>query len=132
MADWKGHMPATTRALLVAMTRATATPLEVSEDDRILFTACEFWASARHRGLFHRLRNDAVAQLAAAETAFHVIGSQKVARVLREAQHTLTSHNPPVPFQDLCESMQVALAAIDESVDQLLAEFAVRLASKRE
>lgn len=38
MADWNGHMPATTRALLAAMTRATATPLEVSQDDRILFT----------------------------------------------------------------------------------------------
>ena len=130
MADWNGHMPATTRALLASMTRATATPLEVSQDDRILFTACEFWASARHRGLFHRLRNDAVAQLSAAETAFHVIGTQKVARVLREAQDTLTSHDPPVPLQDLCESLQVVLATIDEPVDRLLAEFASRLTSK--
>ena len=51
MADWNGHLPATTAALLAVLTRVTAAPHTVSEIDRVLFTACEFWASARHRGL---------------------------------------------------------------------------------
>ena len=130
MAEWKGHMAATRGALLAAMGRATAAPETISQSDRVLFTACEFWASAMNDGLFSRLRLDAIAQLEAASAAFHVIGVHKVEAVLQRGQTALTSRGPLVSLQQVCESMQMELATMDEPVDRLLAEFAALHDSK--
>ena len=130
MADWNGHLPATTAALLAVLTRVTAAPHTVSEIDRVLFTACEFWASARHRGLLAYLNDDAIARLSAAETAFRVIGAHKAAAILQRGQSALAHRDPPVSLQNVCTPMEAALAHSDEPVDQLLADFAAELSSQ--
>ncbi len=63
MSDWEGHKPSTSAALLEVITTAATGSARVCRDDRILFTACEFWASARNKTLLQQLSEDAISQL---------------------------------------------------------------------
>ena len=130
MADWNGHLPATTAALLAVLTRATAAPHTVSQIDRVLFTASEFWASARHRGLLDYLNDDAIARLSAAETAFRAIDAHSAAAILQRGQSALAHHDPLVSLKRVCDPMEAALANCDEPVDQLLSDFAAKVSSR--
>ena len=78
---WEGHQPATSARLLDVMTTATSGSAKVSRSEKALFTACEFWASARNRNLLGQLSDDAITQLRAAEASFTVIGLTEVAGV---------------------------------------------------
>ena len=130
MTDWNGHLPATTTALLAVLTRASSTPHTVSQYDRVIFTACEFWASTRHRGLLAYLSEDAIARLSAAESAFRAIGAHKAAAILQRAHSALAPRDPLVSLQNVCTLVEVALAQSDEPVDQLLADFAASLSAQ--
>ena len=130
MADWNGHLPATTAALFAVLMRATAAPDTVSQYDRVLFTACEFWASARHRGLLPDLSDDAIARLSAAESAFRAVGAHKAAAILQREHSALAHRDPIVSLQNVCTVMETALAHSDEPVDQLLADFAAELSAR--
>ncbi len=82
MAHWQGHKAATSAALRDAITAATTGTARPSYSDRILFTACEFWASAQNCTLFEQLRDDPLSQLQAAEAAFAKIGLAEVAEIV--------------------------------------------------
>ncbi len=122
--DWEGHQPATSAALLDVITTATTNSAKVSRSDRVLFTACEFWASARNGNLFAQLSDDSSSQLRAAEVAFTVIGLAKTASIVHRAREELTAPDAPVPLKLVVHNMETALAASDEPVDQRIAEFA--------
>ena len=130
MADWNRHLPATTAALLAILTRATEAPHTVSQYDRILFTASEFWASARQRGLVAYLRDDAIPRLSAAESAFRAVGATKAAAILQRGRGALAHRDPLLSLQTVCTLMEAKLAQGDEPVDQLLADFAAELSSQ--
>ena len=130
MADWNGHLPATTAALFAVLMRATAAPDTVFQYDRVLSTACEFWASTRHRGLLAYLNDDAIARLSAAETAFRAIGAHKAAAILHRGQSALAHHDPLVSLKCACDPMEADLANCDEPVDQLLSDFAAKVSSQ--
>ncbi|HEY3657266.1 MAG TPA: hypothetical protein VGL34_20010 [Steroidobacteraceae bacterium] len=121
--NWEGHKPATSAELLNVITTATTGSAKLSQSDRVLFTVCEFWASARNRTLLAQLADDAVSQLRAAEIAFTAIGLSKAASIVRRARLDLTESNAPVPTQ-IVENMENALADNDEPVDQVIADFA--------
>jgi hypothetical protein len=121
--NWEGHKPATSAELLNVITTATTGSAKLSQSDRVLFTVCEFWASARNRTLLAQLADDAVSQLRAAEIAFTAIGLSKAASIVRRARLALTESNAPVPTQ-IVENMENALADNDEPVDQVIADFA--------
>ena len=103
----------------------------MSRSEKALFTACEFWASARNRNLLGQLSDDAIAQLRAAEASFTVIGLTQVASVLRCARVELTETDPPPVLRDVVENIEKCLGDSDEPVDQALAEFAGELARYR-
>ena len=130
--DWPGHKPATSALLLDVITTATTGSAKVSRSDRVLFTACEFWASARNRTLLSQLSDDAVNQMRAAEAAFTVIGLKKAATIVHRGRLTLTVNDPPVPLREVVETMEKALANIDEPVDQMIADFADGQTSDRQ
>jgi hypothetical protein len=121
--NWEGHKPATSAELLNVITTATTGSAKLSQSDRVLFTVCEFWASARNRTLLAQLADDAVSQLRAAEIAFTAIGLSKAASIVRRARLDLTESTAPVPTQ-IVENMENALADNDEPVDQVIADFA--------
>lgn len=129
--DWEGHQPATSARLLDVMTTATSGSAKVSRSEKALFTACEFWASARNRNLLGQLAEDAIGQLRAAEASFTVIGLTDVAGVLRRARVQLTEADPPPALPEVVNTIEERLADTGEPVDQALAEFASQLARDR-
>ncbi len=129
--DWEGHKPTTSAVLLDVITTATTGSAKVSRADRVLFTACEFWASARNRTLLDQLSDDPETQLRAAEAAFTVIGLKKAAQILQRGRMSLLL-DEPVPLPKVVEIIEKSLAVIDEPVDQMIAEFADRQAVGRE
>ena len=113
------------------MTTATSGSAKVSRSERALFTACEFWASARNRNLLGQLCEDALTQLRAAEASFTAIGLIEVAGVLGRVRAVLARTEPPATLRDVVENIEKSLAATGEPVDQALADFAGELACQR-
>jgi hypothetical protein len=124
ISNWKGHEPATSAALLEVLTTATTGTAKVSRADRVLFTACEFWASASNGTLFSQLSEDAAAQLRAAEAAFTAIGLTKSAGIVQAGRLALTELDPPRSLREVALNIEKALCTIDEPVDRMIADFA--------
>src|ERR1700736_1870727 len=97
--EWKGHKPATSALLLDVITTAATGSAKVSRADRVLFTACEFWASARDGSLPAQLSDDPETQLRAAEAAFTVIELTKAAGIVQRGLRQMMKTSPPVPLQ---------------------------------
>ena len=129
---WEGHKPATSALLLDVITTAATGSAKVSRADRVLFTACEFWASARNGSLLSQLSDDPVTQLRAAEAAFTVIGLRKAAGIVQRARMDMMKTSPPVSLQDVTNILERELAILDEPVDQMIADFADTQASDRQ
>ena len=129
---WAGHKPATSALLLDVITTAATGSAKVSRADRVLFTACEFWASARNGSLLSQLSDDAVTQLRAAEAAFTVIGLKKAAGIVQRARMDMMKTSPPVPLQAVADNLEKELATLDEPVDQMIADFANNQALDRQ
>jgi hypothetical protein len=129
---WEGHKPATSALLLDVITTATTGSAKVSRADRVLFTACEFWASARNGSLLSQLSEDPVTQLRAAEAAFTVIGLRRAAAIVQRARLDMMKTSPPVPLEAVTTSLEKELAALDEPVDQMIADFANNQALDRQ
>jgi hypothetical protein len=129
--NWQGHKAATSAELLNIITTATTGSAKLSRSDRVLFTVCEFWASARNRTLLTQLADDAVSQLRAAEIAFTAMGLSNAGSIVRRARMDLAESNALVPSVQMVENMENALADNYESVDQVIADFADQQAQHR-
>ena len=125
MANWGGHKPATRAVLLDVITTATSGSAKLSLSDRILFNACEFWASVRNHTLLGQLAEDADSQLQAAETSFAMIGLAEEAGIVRGARLTLAGSPSEALLSQVVENIERALAD-QEHIDQTIAEFADR------
>lgn len=123
MSNWEGHKPATSAVLLDLLTTAQSGSMKFSRSERVLFTACEFWAAAQNRALAELLSDDAQYQLQAAEQSFAAIGLTKAALILHVGLMKLAVDRP-VPLHKVAENIENALANIDEPVDEALARFA--------
>ncbi len=130
--DWSGHERDTSVMLLNVLTTATTGSAKISRADRVLFTACEFWAAARNGSLMDQLRREPPAQLRAAEAAFTVIGITKAATVLRHGRMALTECDPPVSLRRVVEFIERSLAELDEPVDRLIGAYAGQQAMYRQ
>ena len=122
--DWEGHNPTTSVALLDVITTAATGSAKVSRADRVLFTTCEFWASARNRTLVEQLSEDAVSQLARAEVAFLAIGLPRSAEVIQRGRVALSQGNRPGSLQEVVQTIERSLAETDEPVDRMIADYA--------
>lgn len=131
MTDWEGHETATSEALFDVITTAATGSARPSHADRILFTACEFWASARNCALLDQLREDPVPQLQAAEAAFMLIGLAGVAGIVSSGRRILTEGPQPASLPQIARKIENSLAHIDEPVDQKIAAYARQQARAR-
>jgi hypothetical protein len=132
MPDWSGHERDTSAMLLDVLTTATTGSAKISRANRVLFTACEFWAAARNGSLIGQLRGNPLAQLRAAEAAFTVIGLTKAPSVLHHGRRALTESDPPVSLQSVVEFIETSLAELDEPVDRMIAAYAAQQALDRQ
>jgi hypothetical protein len=132
ISNWKGHKPTTSAVLLDVLTTATTGSAKVSRSDRVLFTACEFWASASNGTLLGQLSDDAAPQLRAAEAAFTAIGLTKTAGIVQSGRIALAACDSPKSLQQVAEAIERALSTVDEPVDQMIAEFADRQTLERQ
>ena len=132
MRDWSGHEHDTSALLLDVLTTATTGSAKISRADRVLFTACEFWAAARNGSLTDQLRGDPLAGLRAAEAAFNVIGLTKATRVLHHGRMALTENPSPASLKIVVEFIEASLADLNEPVDRIIAEYAGRQTLDRE
>ena len=129
---WEGHKPATSALLLDVITTAATGSAQVSRADRVLFTACEFWASARNGSLLGQLSDEPLTQLRAAEAAFTVIGLRKAAGIVQRGRMALMKTSPPVSLKVVADGIEGELATLDEPVDQMIADFANKQALDRQ
>jgi hypothetical protein len=132
MGQWEGHKIDTSAALLDVITTAVTGSARPSHSDRILFTACEFWASARNCTLFDQLRDDPVTQLETAEAAFTDIGLVGVASIVALGLQMLTEDPQPESLLQVAKTIESSLAEIDEPVDQVIATYANQQARRRQ
>jgi hypothetical protein len=129
--DWSGHEHDTSAMLLDVLTTATSGSAKISMADRVLFTACEFWAAARNGSLREQLRGDPLARLRAAEAAFNAIGLTKATRVLHHARMALTENASPAALRHVVEFIETSMADLDEPVDRIIAAYAAHQALDR-
>ncbi|HEY0745338.1 MAG TPA: hypothetical protein VGD63_01455 [Steroidobacteraceae bacterium] len=132
MGQWEGHKIDTSAALLDVITTAVTGSARPSHSDRILFTACEFWASARNCTLFDQLREDPLTQLETAEAAFTDIGLLGVATIVARGRRMLTEDPQPEFLSQVAKTIESSLAEIDEPVDQVIATYANQQARRRQ
>jgi hypothetical protein len=122
--DWRGHPPATSAVLLELFERAAAGAIHFSLAERVLATACEFWAAAKNRTLSVHLGDTAIDKLQAAEVSFAAIGLVNIVPILLLGRIDLTRPNPPVSLHIVAGRIEDALSRTAEPVDELIAEFA--------
>lgn len=132
MAKWRGHRGTTTVVLEELLTRCSGvdTP-DVAREERVLFTACEFWAAAMNRELRQHLATAADADLRAAEESFAEIGALHVAWALRLGRFVLMEATPRIPLQNVVNAIEDELARTEDLVDDLIARFAARRSRDR-
>ena len=109
MAYWEGHKSATSDALVDVLTTAITGSAKPTHSDRILFTACEFWASARNSTLLEQLRDDPISQLQSAETAFGNIGLDGVARIVARGRRMISDRAQPPLCRKSLETSKTSL-----------------------
>ena len=125
MDTWRGHFPLTgfiRQALLKK--EADGDALEFSSAEKILYTACQFWAALASRELDRYLGNQSISRLILAFEAFSSIGAVRVASVLRVAIGDWPEHPSVSWLGEHAQELESRLLDTDESVDQLIAQFA--------
>jgi hypothetical protein len=86
MSSWRGHPPIAHEVLLSILLRAAAGDQNFTRDERILYTACEFWAAIQSRSIVTHLGLKARDYLRDAAVAFLAIGATHVASLLNAVQ----------------------------------------------
>jgi hypothetical protein len=130
---WRGIYPITS-FVLEALTRKRDAGREsgpdagLSQPERLLLVAVEFWAAAAHGTLDTWLRPDPTSKLLAALHAFEGIGAVRVASVLRVGAESLGGHaGPSARLAEVITQLDERLARTDDNVDDLIARYAARL-----
>lgn len=123
---WRGIYPITAfvrDALHHKLASDTAMALSTSENT--LLTACDFWASVTCGTLNDRLEPDPLINVWLAQRAFAQLGAFQVASKLRASLEQLTRGPAPATTQEVAERLEDELTRTADSVDELIARFAV-------
>jgi hypothetical protein len=125
MDTWRGHFPITSIVLYGLLDKAQSRGDEqFSEDERVLFTACEFWAAAANRSLDEHLGGEPVERLRAAQAAFARIGAVRVANTLGVAADYRLGRPMSAPPSASVTELEQRLLKTADKVDDLISAFA--------
>lgn len=120
---WRGIYPITSFVLEALLRKRDGAPEgALSDGERTLLTAVEFWAAAAHGTLLAHLRPEVSANLAEAQNAFAEIGAVRVVSLLRVAGEELRSRSQPE--SDVIDQLDERLARTDDNIEDLIARFA--------
>ncbi len=124
MTQWQGHQRSTSDLLIGLMLRARAGREDFSRAERVLYTACEFWAAARNRSLKQYLAEDPHRVLSAAEECFAAMDLESIAALLRLQRVALANQDSPPKLDQVSNDIEEDLARIGPAVDEKIAQFA--------
>jgi hypothetical protein len=124
MTRWHGHTTKTSAALVAILSDAQSGSTRFSYAERVLCTACEFWAAAMNHTLAEHLGSSAEAVLRDAEEAFAAMGLSSVVTILAKGRSCLTTTEPPVPARQIAAHLQTALNRLEEPVDERIGQYA--------
>ena len=127
MATWHGHAPITSEVLLSILERAVAGANDLSRAERILYTACEFWAATAARTIVTHLGSEPADNLRDAVTAFSAIGAVRVASTLNTVVSDLSHDSTQQQARQRLSVLEDNLSNTTEPVDELIACFAQHL-----
>ena len=126
MDTWSGHFPITHFVLQALVRKQAQNGTQLSRAERVLLTACQFWAAVARRELSQYLASECVQRLVVAFEAYTEIGAVRIASALRIA----IVHCPDDPSRDwLARNMlnvEGCLLDTEDPIDQLIAGFAAK------
>lgn len=123
METWRGIYPITS-FVLEALLRKRDGSLDasLSEAERTLLTAVEFWAAAAHGTLLAHLNPHVSQNLAEAQRAFGELGAVRVVSLLRVAGEELRTR--PQSSEAIIAELDERLARTDDNIEDLIARYA--------
>jgi hypothetical protein len=121
---WRGIYPITSFVLEALLRkRDAAVDGLLSDQERTLLTAAEFWAAAAHGTLLEHLRPQVSEGLADAQRAFTALGAVRVVSLLRVAADELRSR-PRLSETSVIEQLDERLARTDDNIEDLISRYA--------
>lgn len=132
MKPWPGHLPITRLVVFTILNRAAVHESDFSDDERMLCTACEFWAAVAAGELSDHLGSQPAARLRTAGIALRSLGAEASPRHIFTALDELRNLRPGVQCDEAIVHLARQLQATDESIDELLGLFATRCLSVME
>jgi hypothetical protein len=125
MDTWCGHFPITSFVLQALLKKeAQVDAAEFSRAEGVLLRACQFWAAVAKRELPKYLGSNSASRLHVAFQAFSEIGAVRVASALRVSIADFPQVPSPEWLLQHASELEARLLDTDESVDQLIAQFA--------
>ena len=125
--SWPGHHPTTQLRLLSILMEAASGGEDFSRDERGFCTACNFWATVASGELPAVDESGVIAMLHEARLAFEIVGAIHSACRIDAAVAVLGTTSEMSGTQQVLRRLTDELLDGDESVDDLLAQFAGRL-----
>ena len=120
-------MPATRARLASILERVVQGDARFTLAERVLVTACEFWALAMAGELHSQTELRAIGKLRFASTVYEAIGADGVADELRIAHGDLARLQTRLQRKSRLKLLEARLRVSAEPVDQLLAQLAENL-----
>ena len=125
MDTWRRHFPITSFVLQALLTKALAPDSELTREERILYTACEFWAAVAARELMPLLGSTPGRQLLLFAAAFDEIGAVRTASAIRNSIVEFNGVQLESQLRRVNLALEARLLSSDESVDAEIARFAI-------
>jgi hypothetical protein len=124
---WRGHMPATRARLAGILERTTQGGAQFTLAERVLVTACEFWALVMAGELHTQTELRAMGKLRFAAMVYDSLGADGVAGALRVAHGDLARLQTRLQRKRRLQMLEARLMISAQPVDTLLARFAEQL-----
>jgi hypothetical protein len=121
---WRGHFRIAHEVLLPILLRAAAGDNDFTRAERILYTACEFWAAIQARSIVTHLGSKTADNLLNAIVAFSAIGALHVASTLSAGYNDLAIARTTQRLLEALTALENELSKTLDPVDHLIACYA--------
>jgi hypothetical protein len=129
MKNWPGHLPITCMVLFSILKRATTEECEFSRDERVLVTACEFWAAVSASELRAHLGSQPTERLRAAGIALGSLGAVALVQTVFAGIDELMNLKTRECRDECVDRLEHRLQLTEDSVDVLIGLMAHRCLS---
>jgi hypothetical protein len=121
---WSGHFPITHFVLQALSRKEAQDGIQLSRAERVLLTACQFWAAVARRELTQYLASQCIQRLVVAFEAYSEIGAVRIASALRIAIVHCPDNPSPAWLLRNMVNVEGCLLDTEDPIDQLIAGFA--------